>query len=153
MDSDSNSDNTHRIELLWDSKNEQVIEKWGELCKESSFAHGNKAKRFKILHVFIGIPTMILPVVSAVFSQQLTAQPFLLSMLMLLSGGLAAVGQFFDFSNKSAPHYEFEARYIERVNKTESELCKPSARRVAADVFLEHCLSAFNRLCSSAPPL
>ena len=96
---------------------------------------------------------MLIPVLVGSFTSQLTVSPITQSVLMLCSGALSTVSQFFDFSGRSAAHFEYEARYWELASEIDVELVKPKARRLACDVYLERVLNARNRLGSSAPVL
>ena len=153
MSESSSEDNIDRVELLWDSRNQDLIVHWGNECKETAKLHNRAGKKFKRLYNIIGLPTMILPVTLGSFSSQLAVSPITQSILMLCSGALSTISQFFDFSGRSAAHFEYEARYSELAAGIDVELVKPKAHRLAADVFLEHCMNERNRLGSSAPVL
>ena len=96
---------------------------------------------------------MLVPILTGSFSSQLTVSPLAQSVLMLCSGALSSISQFFDFSSRSQRHLEYEARYSELASEISVELVKPKSRRLACDVYLEHCLNARNRLGAGAPVL
>jgi hypothetical protein len=154
MQSESSSEDAlDRVELMWDSRNQDLIIHWGNECKANAKLHHKAGKRFKWLYSIIGVPTMLIPVLVGSFASQLAVSPITQSILMLCSGALSTVSQFFDFSGRSAAHFEYEARYSELASEIDVELVKPKARRLACDVYLERVLSARNRLGSSAPVL
>ena len=149
----SSEDNIDRVELLWDSRNQDLIIHWANECKQNSKLHHTAGKKFKLLYNIVGVPTMLVPILVGSFSSQLAVSPITQSVLMLCSGALSTISQFFDFSGRSAAHFEYEARYSELAAAIDVECCKPKARRIAADVYLEHCLNARNRLGAGAPVL
>ena len=154
MQSESSSEDAlDRVELLWDSRNQDLIIHWGSECKANANLHHKAGKKFKWLYSIIGVPTMLIPVLVGSFASQLAVSPITQSILMLCSGALSTVSQFFDFSGRSAAHFEYEARYSELASEIDVELVKPKARRLACDVYLERVLNARNRLGSSAPVL
>ena len=151
MDDDTNSDNSCRLELMWSTRSEAVIENWGARCLDSSTKHGKKGRQFKVLHHIFGLSAILVPIFTSSYIEYLPL--IALATLIVIGGVLSGIVQFLDFATKSARHLEYENRYAERCNKIEAEMCKPSARRVACDVYLEHTLSNFNRLCAGAPDL
>ena len=153
MSESSSQDNIDRVELLWDNRNENLIIHWGNECREQATKHNVLGKRFKWLYSIIGVPTMIVPILVGSFSNQLKVAPTTQSVLMLFSGILSTICQFFDFSGKASAHFEYSARYAELSDEIAAECCKPKSQRRAADVYLEHCLNARNRLGASAPVL
>jgi hypothetical protein len=130
-----------------------MINHWGSECKDNAKRHNRAGKKFKWLYNIVGVPTMLVPILIGSFSTQLAVSPITQSVLMLCSGALSTISQFFDFSGRSASHFEYEARYSELAAEIDVELVKPKARRLACDVYLEHCLNARNRLGAGAPVL
>ena len=153
MSESSSEDALDRVELLWDSKNQELIVEWANECKENAKLHNKQGKRFKCMHTLLGIPTMLVPVFIGAFSNQLELAPVTQSVLMLFSGALSTISQFFDFSSRSQRHLEYEARYSELAAEIDVELVKPKARRLACDVYLERCMNERNRLAGGAPVL
>lgn len=149
----SSEDASDRVELMWDSRNQDLIIHWGNECKANAKLHNKAGKKFKWLYSIVGVPTMLIPVLIGSFSTQLALAPLTQSVCMLCSGALSTISQFFDFSGRSSAHFEYEARYSELASEIDVECCKPKARRVACDVYLEHCLNARNRLGAGAPVL
>ena len=95
----SSEDAIDRVELLWDSRNQDLIVHWGNECKENTKLHNRAGKKFKWLYNIVGVPTMLVPILLGSFSSQLAVSPITQSVLMLCFGALSTISQFFDLSN------------------------------------------------------
>ena len=145
------SDNSKREELLWESREEELINKWKADCHDKSKCHNVKGKKFKKLHALFSVPAMLVPIMTGSF------QPYMngltMTSLMFLSGILSGVTTFFSFAKKQEQHLLYENLYGKLANEISSEMIKPRRNRIAADVYIQKILSEYNELGGSAPLL
>lgn len=147
----SSIDDEHRKELLWERREEIVINKWCEDCVIKSVYHHKKGKYNKILYSLFGIPPIIIPIVLGGVSSLIPCHSLLYSVGMMCVGILSGVSVFFNFGKKAQEHSEYENRFFELGNEMETELCKPKRHRVACDVYLERTKQIYHKYCSLAP--
>jgi hypothetical protein len=141
----------HRVELLWDTKAEELIASWGAESKDTARKHNLAAKKFKYLYALFGLPLTVIPVVTGVVGDAIG--PDMQTTLLLSTAVFAGITQFFNFGAKAQQHFEYQSRYTELANEIDVESIKPKQHRVACDMYMEHCLSIFNKLGSGAPDL
>ena len=146
----SSKDDDNRKELLWESREEELLKKWMIEMKDNSIKHGKKARKTKKLYSLVGVPATLIPIVLSGLSS-LEIDPLINSLLMILTGSLIGVSTFFNLGKKFTQHFEYEHKYDELSRELEKELRKPKTHRVACDVYMEKIYMAFNGLNSQAP--
>ena len=151
--SDISESDISREEMKWNSNNSDLLLKWSIQCEKSSKAHGKKAKTFKILYSWFGLPPILIPIALGVLQSYLREYEIVVSLLMVLTGSLSGVSTFFDFSRKRSLHLESENDYNELFLKIESILAIPRRNRNAADVTITEMLFRLNALNAKAPAL
>jgi hypothetical protein len=151
--SDSSKDNESRKELLWESREEDLIIQWKNNMKAQSKRHYEAGKKFKQLHEIITLPSIILPVIASGLTQLIQPYPYVSSGIMLTIGILTGLNGFYCPAIKKEKHFNHEALYSVLATEIEKELCKPKYMRIAADVYLEKISLKKNHLDSSAPVL
>ena len=71
----SSHDDTSRKELLWENREENIIEEWRQRCLVRSEAHGVKGKIMKRRYTYCSIPSILIPVVTSGLSTILQPYP------------------------------------------------------------------------------
>ena len=99
----SSVDNENRKELLWESREEELLRKWMLEMYESSKKQGMKAKRTKKIYALIGVPATLLPIIlSGLTSVEI--DPLVNSLLMITTGSLIGISTFFNLGKKFSQH-------------------------------------------------
>ncbi len=148
---DSSLDDSNRQELLWETREETLLLSIQNKCDRQSDWHEKAGYSKKRLYVLFGIPTTIIPLVTASLTQMKGVDPLVITCLMLVVGILTGVNTFFNFGKQRQSHFEFAGKYQELSLEIGVELCKPKKNRIACDVFLERMSSKFNQLNNNAP--
>lgn len=146
-------DDENRTELLWGSKQEDLLNEWCKKCIITSKSHDIKSKMFKKCHILFSIPSIIIPISISGLTEQLQIYPEVQSLAMIGVGIISGVNSFFDFSKKEERHSQYTNLYTELYNEIRSELSKPKKHRVACDMYLERVKNRLNFLRQSAPDL
>lgn len=146
----SSVDNENRKELLWETQEEQLLEKWMEEMYECSKKQGIKGKRTKKIYALIGLPATLLPIILSGLSS-IEIDPLLNSLLMITTGSLIGISTFFNLGKKFAQHFEYEHKYDELARELDKELQKPKRHRIACDLYMEKIYMSYNGLNARAP--
>jgi hypothetical protein len=149
----SSHDDSSRKELLWEKREEVIIEEWRQKCIKNSQSHGVKGKVMKKRYTLCSIPAILIPVVTSGLSNVLQPYPLVVSGTMIVTSLFTGVNAFFNFGSKTEQHFQYEASYMVLANEIQKELCKPKALRTACDVYLERVMNQMNQLDKSAPVL
>jgi hypothetical protein len=146
-------DNPDRKELLWESRQEELLKQWCDDCKIKSVRHDIHGKRNKIKFIVFAIPSILTPIVLGGVSSFVPGNSLIYSVGMLVSGIFNGIGIFFNFGKKTQLHFEYSNKFSELATDIETELCKPKTHRLACDVYLERTKLQINVLCGQAPNL
>jgi hypothetical protein len=149
--SDSSTDDPNRKELLWEKREEAILEEWRQRMLNNSTAHGKKGRVMKTRYVVCTVPAIIIPVVASGLSNVMQPYPLATAGTMLTTSILAGINGFFNFGSKTERHFQFEAAYMVLANEVQKEMCKPKAMRPPCDVYLQKIMSKMNELDASAP--
>jgi hypothetical protein len=149
----SSEDNPDRMELLWESREEDLLLEWGAICKSKSIQHDTQGKTNKMRFGVFGVPSVLIPIVLGGLSSVAPSNSLIYSLGMMGSGLFSGVNMFFNFSKKAQQHFEYSGKFAELATEIETELCKPKKHRIACDIYLERIKISFNALCSQSPPL
>jgi hypothetical protein len=74
------------------------------------------------------------------------------SLLMLSSGMLAGIQNFFNYGSKAQKHNNFGSMYSQLNREIEMEMYKHKRFRDPADVYIERIFQKFSQLNCTAPP-
>ena len=148
--SSSSSDDVNRKELLWESREEELLQKWMDEMIINSKKQGIKARKTKKLYALLGVPATLLPIVLSGLSS-LDIDPLTNSLLMIATGSLIGISTFFNLGKKFAQHFEYEHKYDELARELQKELRKPKRHRIACDVYMEKIYMNYNGLNARAP--
>ena len=149
----SSLDDEQRKELLWERREEQLLQKWVDDCKNRSNKHSKKAKEYKIKYACVGLPSILIPIILGGLSPVIKCHTLEYSLVLMSSGLFSGVNMFFNFGKKEVENATYANKYFKLVNDVEAELSKPKKNRVACDVYLESVKNQFNSLVLSAPDL
>ena len=150
MSNGSKDDN--REELPWEEREENLIKKIAVKCEDFIAKHDRCAKHHKTMFVVFGLPAMLIPIVLAGINPFIKNRfELLMSGLLVCSGVLTGISQFFNFGKKTQAHLEYIGRYSELLLMIEVELVKPKRFRIPCDVFLERVSKQFGDLNANAP--
>jgi hypothetical protein len=150
--SESSQDDPLRKELLWESREETLLETWCCLAKQKSHDHANAATQYKRLSKMWGITSLLMNILFAGIVQ-IDLPEYVPTIGFILTGSLAAISTFFEFPATYERHNDYASKYGEFVNSLSVELCKPKSYRIACDVFLARNEMKLNSLNRSAPDL
>ena len=67
--SDSSKDDASRVELLWGSKEESMLESWASEAALKSVHHANAEAKYRHLHQFFGITSIFIGIAFTALSQ------------------------------------------------------------------------------------
>ena len=146
----SSVDNENRKELLWETREEDLLKKWMDEMYICSKKQGIKAKHTKKLYALFGVPATLLPIILSGLTS-LEIEPLVNSLLMITTGSLIGISTFFNLGKKFAQHFEYEHKYDELARELEKELQKPKRHRIACDLYMEKIYMTYNGLNARAP--
>jgi hypothetical protein len=149
----SSVDDDMRKEILWEKREEQLIEKWIDDCKNRSLKHSKKAKEYKIKYSCVGLPSILIPIVLGGLSPVIKCDTFEYGLVLMFAGIFSGIGMFFNFGKKNVEHNTCSNMYFKLVNEVEAELSKPKKHRVACDVYMEKVKNEYNSLVIASPDL
>ena len=153
---DSNGSNSSvdcdREESVWTSKSNELLVKWKTEIDESIIIHDRKAKTNKILYTTMSIPSIVSPVTASILSPYIP-DPFITSLLMLISGLFSALVIFLNFSQKQARHERASNSYGEISINIEELLSTSKKFRTPADITIRSFLLKISAIKSKSPPI
>ena len=144
------TDDENRKELLWEHREEELLNKWMKEMYICSKKQGIKARQTKKIYALVGVPATLLPIVLSGLTS-LEIEPLVNSLLMITTGSLIGISTFFNLGKKFAQHFEYEHKYDELARELEKELKKPKKHRIACDVYMEKIYMTYNGLNARAP--
>lgn len=152
-------DGVTRSEELWGESTEALLRRWRDDCEQKSHEHNSKGRFSKKLAVFYGVPSAVLPALTAPL-MALTASTITEydhwihlgeTVAVVTSGVCAAVAAMFDYSGKAERHLAFSARYCDLVTDIDHELSKPPMHRQDVDTFGLRVRMIYDGLNRTAP--
>lgn len=150
-------DNKNRIEMLWTNKIESLFRHWAAECKDNAILHNKTAKKKKCLYRTFGIPSIIIPLCMASFTQLYSDDHYyslyVNSIGYLITGTLSGINTFLNYASQYEKHYYSEIRYQELYTDIQSILIKPKKDRQPADVLLEKIKLRFEHINEYAPDI
>ena len=149
----SSLDDEQRKELLWERREEDVIQKWVDDCRLRSDKHGKKAKQYKIKYACVGIPSILIPIILGGLSPVIPCHTLEYSLFLMSAGVFSGINMFFNFGKKQGEHNTYSNKFFKLVNDVEMELSKPKRHRIACDVYMEKVKNEYNALVLSSPDL
>jgi len=153
VNSQSSKDDPARKELLWESREENLLKKWCQEMKQQSKQHRAAGQRFKTLYAGFGFPAVMLPASLSALGGVLEDHSLVNTLLLVLASVLSGISTFWNFGQKYQKHFEYENRYNTLSLEVEMELCKPKSLRTACDVYTQKILSDFAKLNESSPDI
>jgi hypothetical protein len=144
--------------LPWCDDVEDLMKKWCNNCSDRSISHALRAMRKKRFFRILSIPSIVIPIAMASFSQLYSAcndyeAQVVNSLGYLMTGSLAGVGAFLNYGNQYAQHAQYEILYEELHTEIECILSKPAAYRGHADVVLIDIRLKYDALNKGSPDL
>ena len=152
MNPSTSSLDRDREEVLWESRNQNLLKSWGEECKTLCRQHKEKAKKNKRLHIIVALPCMIIPITTSIVQPHISNQ-LIMSILMLTTGVLSAINTFFNFSAKHVKHNEAVRQYEELSLYIDEILNTKKKHRTAADITIRTTLLKLNHISAMSPDL
>ena len=144
---------TDRHELMWESREESLVERWKTHCIKKRNEHGVKARVMKKRYTALSIPAIVLPLVLSGFSTVLQTHPLVISGTLMVVAILSGMNGFFNLGRLTQAHYNYEGLYGDLALSIESEMCRPKKARLACDVYLERTRCNISKLDLAAPPV
>jgi hypothetical protein len=153
-DNSTSSEDTDRLEMPWEQREEQYLQAIQTQCRTQSTSHEAVSKTAKKQFASCSIPSIVLPIVLGAVNPYLSEEyNYINSVGMMLTGIIGGVNTFYNFGKKTTVHNEYAGRYAELAGYIQAEMCKPKKFRVQCDLFLERVNQKFNSLNSNAPML
>ena len=149
----SSKDDESRKELLWETREENVLNKWKNEMSNLSEEHNVSGRYYKKLYSIINLPATIIPIVLGGVNSKLGNYEFLQTILMILSGSLIGVSTFYNLGQLYSSHFEFENKYDTLSRELEKELQKPKRHRMACDLYMERIYLKYSSLNANAPDM
>lgn len=149
----SSLDDEQRKELLWEKREEQLIQKWIDDCKNRSDKHAKKAKQYKLKYACVGLPSVLIPIILGGLSPVVQCHSLEYSLILSSAGLFSGCLMFFNFGKKEMEHNTYSNKFFKLVNEVEMELSKPKRHRIACDVYMERVKNEYNSLVMSSPDL
>ena len=153
VNSRSSNDDPDRKELLWEKREEVILEEWRQRMVVNSDKHEKMGKKMKRRYQVCTLPAIIIPVVASSLSNILQPYPLATAGTMLLTSIFTGINGFFNFGSKTEQHFHYQAAYTQLANEVQKEMCKPKALRPPCDVYLQKIMSKMNELDANAPVL
>ena len=147
----TSEDDQFRKELLWNSKLDNLMEEYMNTCNNLSIKHSIKSKKYKKLHILFSIPGILISVVLTGISQYIEHYTIITTLSIIVMGLTGGLNTFFNFAKKTEQHSQYENLYLEVYNDIHSEINKPKAHRVSADMYLERIKNKINYLKLNSP--
>jgi hypothetical protein len=145
-------DKLDREELLWETREENLLSDWLDKININSIKHQKKGLVMKALYHGFGIPTVLLPIVLAGLSSTILASSTVVLPLLLISSGSASgISQLFNFGKNTQHHLEYASKYYELGLEISTVLSIPKRNRPPCDVFLERIKQRYISLEHTAP--
>ena len=149
----SSIDNENRKELLWETREENILHNWCKDSKERSHLHDLHGKRDKFIFGIFGIPTMMIPIILGGVSSIVPCNSLIYSLGMMGTGLFSGISMFFNFGKRQQLHFEYMNKFFELANEIETELSKPKRHRIACDVYMEKIKQEYVKFCGQSPSL
>jgi hypothetical protein len=149
----SSLDDHDRKELLWEKREETVLYKWCEDCRNLGVKHDVAGKRNKLKFGMTAFPAIIIPIILGGVSQIVPCHSLPYSLGIMLSALFSGMNAFFNFGRLHQLHLEFSNRFSELSNDITCELSKPKAHRIACDVYYERIKQQYNSLSAQSPTI
>jgi hypothetical protein len=147
--SSSSSKDEPRIPMLWQTREEKLINTWRVELFALSAKHGVEGNWNQRLYAGFGLPSCLLPVLSTQFEDD----HVVLTMLLALSAACIGISTFLNFGKAAATHYEAESRYETLARNIDRCMSLPKKNRPDAGLFIEKTLNKYNSLNANSPTL
>lgn len=126
-------------EEAWTEEAETLAVEWATISKAKAAKHKTKACRNKTLNNFLGLPSVLLPVVFAAATPLIEATNK--STIIQVGGYIAisvltGINTFYNFDKKSTEHEHYQARFTDLYNDVRYQLFKSRRFRVPSDEFM-----------------
>jgi hypothetical protein len=144
--------------LPWGEGVEGLLQTWCAACNKCAVLHDKCASKKKRRFHIISVPSIIIPIAMASFSQLYSVcndyeAQLANSIGYLISGSLAGLGAFFNYGTQYAQHAQYEMLYKELGTEMECILSKPVNFRGHADVVLAKMRLKLDALNKASPDL
>lgn len=149
----SSLDDASRKELMWEAREEKLIQGWIEKCFEKSRNHISRCHSFKIRYHFWGGLSVFTPILFGGLIRLSNFKFQLETIGFILSGLTSAINVFFDFNGLRSKHLEYACKYEDFAHTMQAELVKPKRNRAACDMFLARCELQLGSLNRSSPDI
>jgi len=137
-------------------KNEKLLREYLDHSRVQSAKHYKKAKKLKLYHRVFGLPSMLIPLIYspiAAFFKGEDGIDVATVCVLVTTAIFSGTTQFFNFSEKSQKHFEFEAKYADLITTINGELLKQRNYRIPASRFIAKVHSDFDHYGATAPDL
>lgn len=151
-DAASDSKDCVRTELMWERREEDLIDEWIKLCDQRSVCHDKAAHYQRRNYRVFGALAVFTPITFGGVTQFYT-DPLVSMCGFVITGLTSAVSTFFNFGHKMSEHFDYAAKYEELRREMKVEVCRPRRFRSPCDVFLARTEMKLNSLTRGAPDI
>jgi hypothetical protein len=141
-----------RIELHWETREEEYLIGLASQARELATRHRQAAAQARKLYNGLGLPGMLLPLIAAAINESLSDYKIAATALMLGSACLSGVNTWLNNGSRAAAHETASAAFEGVAANVEREMAIPKAHRTDCDVAMERVSSAFAAAQGAAPP-
>jgi len=141
-----------REEMPWSDKHDKLLGHWKTDCEHRSEYHGKQGKKFKKVFMLLGVPSIVLPLVSASVPPTIRLSPYIVLVISIIVALLTGTTTILNPGKKSAEHYMYESEFQTFVTTVNVIQSKSKRYREAADVTLEKVSAIYNQMIQAAPP-
>lgn len=145
---------SNRHEMPWNDDIEQLFQKWSIEIRALSAEHEKAGYVNKRKFGYCTLPNIFLSLMMGALSGTLPESDntrYITVTGFVVSGLLTTVSNHYKFGKKQQQHFDSATRFSEVATEIESELIKPPAFRLPADVFLTRVKMIIDQLKRNAP--
>jgi len=125
----------------WTTEIEALIKHWKDQTEKLAHVHQESGYINKTRYYRLAIPSIILPFVMTIVSQNLYSGPndsshIVDGVAFMVTSILSALSMFFNYNQICEEHFQTSARYTDISNRIDSELARRRKFRTPSDVFI-----------------
>lgn len=142
----------------WTAELEELVKKWKDQTQKLSNIHQESGYVNRTRYYRLAIPSILIPFVMTLVSQNLytgtnDTSHIIDGVAFMVTSILSSLLLFFNYNQVSEMHFQTSSRYIDIINRIESELARISKFRTPSDVFITEIKSRIESLNDNAPNL
>ena len=151
-ESSSNNDNSQRCEVMWEERQETLLEIWKNQINSNCITHGTKAKWNKRLYYIFAIPGVVIPVTLGLLQPHVGPEyDLMLTFFLIASTVCSGISSLFNFGKMQQEHNTLQSSYKDLNEEINYIISLKKADRTAADVTMTRIRMRMSHLDEIAP--